>query len=227
MGGMDAEVAASVVDEEREAATGGGVRWWVAVGAGVVISVPLGWLLSYGASLPFMLGLFFFALFGLVVGAVVFRVGVAARPIPTTHIKVGTAVVIIACWGLSLGKEVNDFPLDMADYVIRAVQLLPDGMTSDDLQKDVVEFVGRTLRERYGGDGVLAYSRWALTSSRMEYNVATMTNPIILSPAQHRWWWGFRVLSCAALLTFGIYSQTSLLADASDPQRAARLPAVE
>ncbi len=204
-----------------DAPAGGGGRWWLAVGIGVAVSLPLGWLLSYGASLPFMLGLFFFALFGLVIGAVVYRAGLAARPIPSMQIKLGTAVVITVCFGLSLAKEARDYPIDMADHVSRTVQLLPDNMTSDELSADVVTFIQTTLRERYGGNGTIGYVRWALASGRLEYPVATMSDPILLTPAQNRFWWVFRVLASAVLLTFGIYSQTSLLGSPPDTQAPA------
>ena len=200
----------------QDSPVGGGGRWWLAVGSGVAVSLPLGWLLSYGASLPFMLGLFFFALFGLVIGAVVYRVGLAARPVPSMQIRLGTAVVIIMCFGISLAKEARDYPIDMADYVSRTVQLLPDDMTSDDLKTDVVAFIQSTLRERYGSDGTIGYVRWALASGRLEYPVATMTDSLVLTPAQNRFWWIFRVLASAVLLTFGIYSQTALLGKPPD-----------
>ena len=50
------------------------MRWWLAVLAGVAVTLPVAWLLSFAGTLPFFLGVFFFALFGLLIGAVIYRV---------------------------------------------------------------------------------------------------------------------------------------------------------
>ena len=39
-------------------------RWWLGVVVAAIFAIPLAWLLSYAASLPFFLGLFFLMLFG-------------------------------------------------------------------------------------------------------------------------------------------------------------------
>lgn len=186
---------------------GSSPRWWAAVAAGAAVSLPLGWLLSYGAALPFFLGLFFFILFGLLIGAVVFRVGLHARPVPSTRLKIGAAVVVIVCWGLSMGIEVYQFPTDQGAAALTKIAPLPDGMNAESMKAHVAEFVRNTLRREYGSAGFVGYARWIIASSRMEFTVETMTKPVILQPSQHRWWWAVRVLLCIVLLTFGVYTQ--------------------
>lgn len=192
------------------------LRWYVAVVAGAIVSLPLGWLLSYGAALMALLGLFFFALFGLLIGAVMYRVAAPARPITSIHIKTGVAVVVLFCWGLAMAKEVHDFPGDKANYALEKVAPLPDGITPDAFRADVRRFVRRTLTEQYGGSGVLGYTRWVLSSSRMEYTVETMTRPIVLRAVQHRWWWAVRVVLSIFLLGFGINSVVGPLVRETD-----------
>ena len=204
----------------------GGPRWWAGVAAATVVSMPFAWLLSYGAALMTLLGLFFFALFGLVIGAVAYRFGVSVRPIPITHIRVGTAIIVLTCWSLSFAKEVRDFPTDKANAAIGVVRPLPDGMTADDFKADVASFVKRTLAEEYGIGG-LGYAWWVLSSSRMEYPVETMKNPIVLRPVQHRWWWGIRVVLSIVFLWFGVYSQVSPLSGMTDPAGVANPPKKE
>src|SRR3990172_853649 len=73
-------------------------RWWCATAAGTVVSLPLAWLLSYAAMLPFYLGLFFFMLFGLVIGAVAFRVAAPGRPYHRFAVLAGTTLIVGVCW---------------------------------------------------------------------------------------------------------------------------------
>ncbi len=195
----------------RTRVAGSNPRWWSAVAVGAVVSLPLGWLLSYGAALPFFLGLFFFTLFGLLIGAVVYRVGISARPVPPTRLKIGAAVVVLVCWGLSMGIEVYQFPTDRGAAALREIAPLPDGMDAESMKTHVAEFVRDTLRREYGNAGFVGYARWIVASSRMEFSVETMTKPVILQPAQYRWWWAVRVLLCIVLLAFGVYTQLTPL----------------
>jgi len=192
------------------------VRWWGAVFAGLVVSVPLGWLLSYGAALVALLGLFFFALFGLVIGAVMYRFGAPARPIPKHQVSLGAAVVVAFCWCLAMTIEVHEFPTDRGNAALRDVSPLPDGMTAAEFKKNVADFVRNTLVENYGGHGFVGYARWILASSRMEYPVETMTNPIVIKATQYRWWWVVRVVLTIVMLSFGILAQVLPLARSAD-----------
>jgi len=217
---------AAASDENRQPASQSGAsetpapvdgpRWWLAVVAATIASLPFAWLLSYGAALMALLGLFFFALFGIVIGAVAYRFGAPVRPVPLAHIRIGTAILVLVCWGLSLVKEVRDFPTDKANAAIGAARTLPDGMTADEFKADVARFVRATLAERYGG-GVIGYARWVLASSRMEYPIEGMKNPIVLRPVQYRWWWGIRVVLSIVFLWCGVYSQVSPLSGMTDP----------
>lgn len=202
-----------------------GARWPTAVVAGAIVSLPLGWLLSYGAALMALLGLFFFALFGLIIGAVMFRVAEPARPISPGKLKIGVAVVLMVCWSLSYLKEVYDFPFDKAERALRKVNNLPTGATRDSFQEDVRRFVRDTLENEYGGSGPVGYARWTLTSSRMEYPVETMNRPIVFRAVQYKWVWAVRIVCSIGLLWFGIHSQVRPLCGLKDPPGAANPPA--
>ena len=195
-------------------------RWWWAVAAGALAAVPLGWLLSYAATLMMLLGLFFFVLFGLVIGAVMYRYGSPARPIPSRRIKLGVALVVLIGWGISYGVEVRDFPIDKANDAIRVVSPLPEGMTREEFKADVERFVRDTLAERYGGSGPIGYARWVLAEKQIEYPVETMLKPIVLTATQGRWLWSTRVTLSIVLLAFGIYSQVSPLRKVSEDSNA-------
>jgi len=192
------------------------VRWWWAVFAGLVVSVPLGWLLSYGAALVALLGIFFFTLFGLVIGAVMYRFGAPARPIPKSQVSLGAAVVVAFCWCLAMTIEVHEFPTDRANAALRQVSPLPDGVTGVQFKQDVADFVRDTFAQKYGGFGFFGYARWILASSRMEYPVETMTSPIVIKSIQYRWWWIIRVVLTVVMLSFGILAQVLPLARPPD-----------
>jgi len=212
------KTAASRVD--RAPTPRGSMRWWWGVGAGLAASVPLGWLLSYGAALMALLGLFFFALFGLVIGAVIYRVSASCRPLPKSHIAAGTAVVVAFCWGLSYWKEVHDFPMDKAREAAGRVSPLPAGMTREMLLEDVAGFVRSELgKHGWGGWG---YAKWVMSSSEMKYEVATMAKPVVLRPVQYKWWWFARIVLSMVMLWFGVYSQVGPLSGMKDPPGASK-----
>ncbi|MCH7814236.1 MAG: hypothetical protein IID40_09475 [Planctomycetes bacterium] len=189
--------------------------------AGVGVGLPIGWLLCYGALLPFFLGLFFFTLFGLLVGAVVFRVVQGARPIPRSRIAGGTAVVVLAVMTVSLTVEGRDFPDQVGDFACQKARRLPEGMTASEFRQASAQQVDDYLSERFAPGGVVGYFRWALTSGELKPPLAMLRVPFRAS--QFRYWWALRVVLCAVLLSYGVYSQVAPLAKLPKPvDRAGR-----
>ncbi len=182
-------------------------RWWLGVVVGVVIGLPLAWLLSYAATLPFLLGLFFFALFGLVIGAVIHRVASAGRPYGRAILLVGTTFAVLVIWGLALAKEGRDMPLDLAKEASRSRRIDYGGRTVDEFQVHVAGQIRDYLGRQYPPGGTLGYMRWALDSGvigRGEIEGVTRA----LDQPQRGFWWAVRVILSVGLLGFGIGSQT-------------------
>ncbi len=202
-------------------ASGSGlVRWWTGVAVALVVCLPLGWLLSYAAALVAFLGLFFFSLFGLIIGAIMYRFGVTVRPIPKIHLRVGAGLVVALCWSLSMGIEVHDFASDKASYAVTKVEPLPEGKSPEQVRDDIARYVRETLERDYGGSGLLGYAKWILLSSEMQYQPVTMKQPIVLKSIQYRWWWVIRVVLSIILLSFSVYAQISPLSGLTDPAGA-------
>lgn len=186
-------------------------RWWLGVGLAALLAIPLAWLLSYAAALPFYLGLFFFVLFGLIIGAVAFRVSAPGRPYAQFPLIMGTTFLVVLPWGFSIVKEARDFPDDVA----RRASL----RTRDIGERSVAEFrnavasdVRSSLARRYGPTHVWSYIRWALTSGELKReDLPTLDKAFSMPAAQTKAGWAFRVVASAALLAFGIASQTLLL----------------
>lgn len=200
-------------------APSGSGRWWAAVVVGLLVSLPLAWLLSYGALLPFFLGVFFFALFGIIIGAAIFRVASPGRPYGTAPVVVGTTLVVLAAWSLSMVKESRDFPNDFAKDAVRRVRDI-GGRTAVDFKTYVEDSVRRLVREQYPPGGTLGYMRWSMMSSVLEKG-AIEGVPIELRRNQSRWAWTVRVVLSIGLLAFGVASQTFLLRKPSDAKSPA------
>lgn len=190
-------------------ASRGSDRWWAAVLVGLVVSLPLTWLLSYGALLPFFIGVFFFALFGLIIGASMFRVASPGRPYGTVQVFLGTTLVVLTSWSLSMVKESRDFPNDLAKDAVRRVRDIGD-RTAAEFKTHVEDSVRRLLREQYPPGGTLGYMRWSLMSSRFEKGAIEGVS-FELGRNQSRWAWAVRVVLSIGLLAFGVASQTFLL----------------
>ena len=189
-------------------------RWPLAVAAASGVGLPIGWLLCYAALLPFLLGLFFFALFGLLLGAVLYRVGHPARPLRRRSMRLGVIVVMTFTWVISMLTEGYDFPRQVASYSYEKIRKLPEGTTSEAFHRDCTAGVARYLREEFPPGGVIGYARWAITSSRIDPPVGHLRRPFRSS--QYRWWWVIRVVLSVVLLTWGIHSQVASLARPSD-----------
>lgn len=186
-------------------------RWWRGVLVGSVVALPLAWLLSYAAALPFYLGLFFFMLFGLMIGAAVYRVAAPGRPFAKGPLLAGTTLLVAMTFGLSLWKEAKDFPSDVARRVVERAKDL-GGKTAGEYRDAVAEDVRTLLSSRYGPGATWGYIRWVLTKGEFgKGELATIEKAVTLPGGQTRAWWAFRVVASMALLAFGIASQTLTL----------------
>lgn len=191
------------------ASTGSLGRWWAAVGVGTLVSLPLSWLLSYGALLPFFLGVFFFALFGIIIGAAMYRVGAPARPVKGWAVLLGTSFVVLTGWSLSMVKESRDFPGDLANLAIRRTRDIGDRSAAE-FKTHVADSVRRILREEFPPGGTLGYIRWSLMDGEIEKGRIDGVSQAMTRP-QGRFGWAIRVVLSIALLAFGVASQTFLL----------------
>ncbi|MFQ5491468.1 MAG: hypothetical protein ACE5GE_12170 [Phycisphaerae bacterium] len=180
-------------------------RWMAAVAAGCLAALPIGWLLAFAALLPFYLGLFFFVLFGLILGAVVFRIGQPDRPLTRRRIVVGTACVVAVGWGTSLTTEARVFPSQVAEQAVMHYAKLPQGMNLKAFEEASTADVRRHLHENYAPGGLIGYVRWAVTSSRIDPPVGQLRKPFLSSQPRH--WWLMRALLSCILLAYGVHSQ--------------------
>lgn len=190
-------------------------RWWLAVLVGAIITLPFAWLLSHAAMLPFFLGLFFFALFGLVIGALMHRIAAPARPFGRLTVLAGTTVVVLLGWGVSIVQEARDVPRKMAATAGQRVRSIGD-RTLAEFEAAVAEGVRAHIRERYPPGGTLGYVRWVLAEGVLPKGSLDVVD-VPLRATQMHGWWAVRVVLAIALFAFGVGSQTLPLRLAVEP----------
>jgi len=192
-------------------------RWWGSVCFGILFSIPFGWLLSYAAALPFFIGMFFFVLFGLIIGAAVFRVASKNAPYPSTPLVVGTTLIVLLIWSFTIVKESRDFPLEAAKHIADQTRDIGD-QSIEEFRADVVVQVKQFLRTQYAPGGTIGYVRWVLTDGLLQANDFDAVQRTVSAP-QIRLWWAVRVTLSIALLAFGIGSQTLTLKNPIKPTK--------
>jgi len=194
------------------------MRWWLSVTVGTVLSLPLAWLLSYAATLPFLIGLFFFVLLGLLIGAIVYRVAAPGGPYSPTALVIGTTTIVATVWCITLVKECRDLPDDMAKIAAQSTRDIGDRGV-DEFYTEVRRDVRQFLRERYPPGGIIGYMRWVLTNGAFMRGELPSIDLTLRAP-QNKGWWAVRVVLSLALLGFGVGSQTLGLSSNRDVERA-------
>ena len=194
-------------------------RWWLAILAGSVVSVGLAWFLSYAAALPFYLGVFFFLVGGLMIGAVVYRVASPGRPYGRAGVLCGTSIVVLVGWGATIAIEAYNFP----DVVARKAQkrtLSIGDRTPEAYRSAVAEGVRNHIRQAYPPGGLVGYVRWVLANKELtKHDVAELKRPMQFPVTGNAW--AIRVVLSIGLLGFGIASQTLALRKPGEPTKRA------
>jgi len=172
----------------------------------MVISMPLGWLLSYGAPLLYLFGLFFFILFGLLLGAAVYRVAAPGRPYSRVSLVVGTTLMVGVCWWVSLAKEIREIPTDMAEEVVRGTRDIGDRPV-EVFRQEVAREIESFFQKHYPPGGMIGTVRWIVISGELRPgDVANLKRTI--RREQRGPGWAIRVTLSIAMLGFGVGSQT-------------------
>ncbi len=197
---------------------GGIRRWWIAVGVGVLTGIPIGWLLSYAAFLLAMLGLFFFMLFGLLVGAFMYRVAEHARPIGRWHIHCGTLIVVLSTWVVSMAVECRDFPQDVATRTVKKFKLRPSGMPPDQIRRSAERWARHYLKEAYPPGGALGYLQWKLTNDKIRVELTEVEHARTIHYHDNGAWWVTRIVLSITLMWFAVRSVVRPLSKLPEPR---------
>lgn len=185
--------------------------------AGLLIATPLGAILSMLGLLFMFLGLFFFILFGLLIGAVMYRTGHSARPLARSGLVFVGTVVSMYAWFFGLYLEAYSQPRKISEKVLQETPKIPLDMTRAEALASVGHQVRDYFREHYGSAGIVGYSRWILSGESIDMRVTPKTKVITSTTPQS--WWGYpvRVLLSLGLMMMGIFSQILPLQEREDP----------
>lgn len=188
--------------------------------AGCCSGIPAGIILSYLAVLPLYLGLFFFLVLGLLIGAIMFRFGRGGAPARPGPLRLVGAAVVLITWTTTLVTEYAAFPGLAAGRVIMSWYprpLKPDKEAEIDRRTRhhvMSQLLGREYR---GGTadrllGFPAYLKWVATDGVMTCPRVLDDSQFRLVMRQRRGSWIFRLILSMGLLAFSIFSQYLLLA---------------
>ena len=209
--------------------------FWALV-LGCVLAVPVGWVLATLILLPALLGLFFYMLFGLLVGAFVYRVASPVMPIPRpTAFALGIAVTLVI-WCVSLVGEycnVRGYSLyrygedGFAWYPVDgdAMRTVRGSLSGSFLPERVAELRDKTregflkeLREKYPPGGFIGFLRWSAVGKK-PIDIPRVFGPSTqeCKPKQRGGFWLFRLAISLVLLGGAVVSQTLGLAASPQP----------
>lgn len=152
--------------------------------------IPLCWLLARLIWLPMYMGLFFFLVAGLLVGAISFRLARPARPLARSRIIVGSAMV--ALLGAAAFCEFEY--LNFVDTVGEAPRFadaknaaLLAGRTARSVEQSASDSFLIALRERYPPGKLIGYVRWAMSGLDLDLAVDSAQESIGLPHQGFRW----------------------------------------
>lgn len=186
-------------------------RLIVAVSVGCILAAGAGVLLSYVAFLMAYLGLFFYALFGLLIGTVTWRIASPAAPFNRTAVIFSTTLIVVTGLGVSWAFEITGLPRDMAHQALEKLRTLPEGQTKQQYMAGVEARVRSVLAERYPPGGAAGYIRWIMDTGRFEPGTFEGIDVALFRP-QRRYVWLVRVGLSVLLLSFGVAAMTWPLA---------------
>jgi len=210
--------------------------FWALV-TGCVLAVPVGWVLATLILLPWLLGLFFYMLFGLLVGAFVYRVGSPAIPIRRpTALALGVAVTLVI-WCVSLVGEyynVRGYSLyrygedGLAWYPVDgdAMRVVRDTFPKSSFMPEQVARMRaetrdaflKELRTKYPPGGFIGFLRWSTRPDQpLQIPRVLVSSVEECKPKQHGTFWLVRLSLSLILLAGAVVSQTLGLAAVPRP----------
>lgn len=177
-------------------------RIWLAMVVGMLLAVPAGWLLAPVALLPGQLGLFFFLIVGLLIGATMYRLGKPAAPVPRSRtILIGLAVAL-TLWLSTLISEYRAMP-QVGFAAVRSqlkVSLPPE--RREHIQEEISAHISSQLNKMFPPGGLIGYLRWAATDGTMDLPRVIDQRTVRFSLPQRGVWWMVRVVF-SLILTAG------------------------
>lgn len=196
-------------------------RWVLCILAGCFLGAALSTLLAFAGMLIFYLGIYFFLLFGLLIGASLFRLAGPLRPLKRSAVLAGVLAVSAVTFGASLYLEYAWLLYDnVARRAVLEFRRLPPDTRPTDIRARAREAMRQHLRQAYPPGGFIGYCRWAATSARASLTLFPDRPPFEYRLSQSPVGWSIRVPLTALLLALGIGWQTWPLTRSPGPAGA-------
>lgn len=191
--------------------------------AGLALALPSGWLLAYLAALPFLLGLFFFLLLGLMVGAMIYRVGSTARVASRATLWLLGSSAAFVLVSSSLYTEYRALPRSVEKRVRDSIFEAPPADQRVKLSQGVRQFVATELDTKYPPGGWVGYLRWAATNGKFTCPRILKASTVEFRLSHRGTLWVVRVVLSLLLVEWAIMSQVLGL-KVRTPEEAAEGP---
>ncbi len=169
-------------------------RFWMAVALAIIIAPPIGWAMTPVAPLLGELGLFFFLVVSLLMGAITYRVALPAAPVPRLRLYILTGLVALIVWSANLLTEYLTFPGVAAKAVRHSIYMSLSPERRQRVEDGVRSYIHSQLEANYPPGGMIGYMRWASTSGTMSLPRVIDSTTVPFSLSQRRIWWSIRVV---------------------------------
>ena len=170
-----------------------------------------GWAFSHLGNLMGLIGLFFFALFGLILGAALFRLLSHYRPITKPLLVAAGMVVVLACWFGALNLEAAYVPNDAAYFYRGKMVRLPKPLSILEVEDKIRSDTRQFLLDRYGDGGVIGYLRWAAQNGSITIRPTEEADKVEYQLKHRRGLFLIRLCVSLLLLTYAVFTQISQL----------------
>ncbi|MCG3137323.1 MAG: hypothetical protein HJJLKODD_01167 [Phycisphaerae bacterium] len=163
------------------------------------------WAFSNLNNLLGYIGLFFYALFGLIMAAAWHRLLQRWQPLSKARIALVGFFLIVIPWCGALVLETSYLPKDALFRYKEKIRYLPPGLTEEQINLDVPRQIEKYLADRYESTGVLRYLQWAVDDGRLPMTVPGRTKPIVFYLQQHKLGFKIRLVLSMGLLAYAVF----------------------
>jgi hypothetical protein len=169
-----------------------------------VVGLPFILLLMYCAWLPLLMGMYFFILGGMLIGAIWCRLARRVRPVPAGAVRlrmfVMLAIFVVVYLLAEYKVKVMHLVRDMTELTIQMQSVDSLGQRQQ-REREVADHVRQSLRKH--GPGPLGYLAWAATDGRLP-PMTRYTGKAGLVLPQRQAFYILRVVLSITLLWYGL-----------------------
>jgi len=178
-------------------------RYVLACGVVTVIGVALSKLLASAGLLPFVFGIvgvFFFMIVGLILGAILYRCGSGGEPFGRRLLLVSVLVPTAAISAGTILFEYRSVVIDHAEQALRVQNKNPRDRKFAAEKAQMRQMIENYWRARFGAGGVAGYVAWTLRGGKFKIGPTDAPERVVVQHKQAGVLWLVRaVISFAAL----------------------------